>query len=257
MHRTSAALILLSSAISLQANAQSPDKEFAKQTNDKEGILRICQSQYENANYLSITTKDESFDNSLARLAGETEDFEDFRFVSTSKGTQAISPLLIEELPTGKWKCARGSIEAPMRLGREYRVSAPIYGKWPQSCRQSLFSAVGIPCNSSRIVGHATRRLLLKEEQCKQGGTCLVLYKISITGKASRQVIAVSMNSLQNIFPYDERKYQPLLGLGESSEKIFLGPPALECYTYPGLGDAAYLKRRYISCLGEKAKEWN
>ncbi len=120
------------SAAPLQIRAQNLDRKFAEQGLDKERTHEICSKQHDNAHYFSVHKEVEpkSFSSALSALApsdefGEFRDV-DMRFIKTPKGVQGIFSS-VEQQSSGKWKCKRGPIEAPIALGKEYKTSTPIY----------------------------------------------------------------------------------------------------------------------------------
>lgn len=127
--------------ISLNPKAKTVEQEFRKQESDKAVTQKICTSQYENAQYESVTTK-KRFDDSLLQLASVADNFRDLRFAITTKDIQGISGSPAEQQPSGKWKCVRGSMEVPMRLGKEYRESIPVYEPMPMppDCFKKLYA---------------------------------------------------------------------------------------------------------------------
>lgn len=267
MHYLRSVAVLLFCLTCVDAQSQALDQKFLLQDGDRNNTQSICNRQYDAAQYWPTRASDKSFLSSLDRLVSgihdDFNDFDDIRFIATPKGVQGITPS-IEQQSSGKWKCKRGSLEAPMFLGKEYRVSTPVYATLPAKCYEGLGSAftplpsrryMHAPECTSRIVGYRTRRRLLKEEGCKKGGKCLVLYKDSIEGKASRQVIAVSAESLRSIFPYSEREEYIFTGRALGGELwTHLGPASLHCKTTSG--DAEVRRGLYESCLRSRAIGW-
>jgi hypothetical protein len=201
----------------------------------------------------------------------------------TSRGVQGISPSVIQQ-SSGKWKCERGSIESPMVLGKEYSKTRPLYTQTssPPGCRplvilppypgRSLvpFDPFARPC-SKRLTGYETSRRMIKDEDCRNSLRCLVIYRNTNGGKTSRDIIGVSVGSLERLFPYSEN---PLLVdtrlYGEGVYDIRLGPVSLDCrssylgrslradevgeYDWKNNNTAkSFFREIYLSCLQLKA----
>jgi len=267
-------LLLIVFAAPLRIHAQTLDRKFAEQDIDKERTSRICSKQYSSAQYFSVhkETESKSFSSALAALDptdefGEFRDFSGwaFRFIKSPKGVQAIFGS-VEQQSSGKWKCKRGPIEEPMLIGKEYKISTPVYVYTPPGCW--LHSPLLLrpnwdrPC-ISKLIGYQAKRRMLKEEKCAKGGTCLVLYKQSAEGKMAKRVIGVSVSSMQEIFPYKEDEYESEYG----EKSVSLGPSEISCsYSLRhipallGIDKAKAGRESYADlykmCLGNKASEW-
>lgn len=231
-----------------QAQIEPLDQKFKNQQSDRGKTLEICRKQYAGAAYLYSREKSDKGPLAPSPLFGDEIDTDGFRFMVTSRGVQGISPSVVQQ-PSGKWKCERGSIESPMVLGKEYSKTRPLYTQTssPPGCRplvilppypgRSLvsFDPFARPC-SKRLAGYETSRRMIKDEECRNGLRCLVLYRNTNGGKASRDVIGVSVGSLERLFPYSE---DPILvdtrlnGEGGYYD-IRLGPASLDCRSYLG-----------------------
>jgi hypothetical protein len=249
----------------VQAQMTLLDKKFESQVEDKEKTLAICKKQYESAAYLFVRPKKEGFEGSLNAIgvaSGLEDDFDGFRFIATPKGVQAISPSVVQQ-PSGKWKCERGSIDAPMLLGKEYIKNLPLlrldcppiplsYRRWGHSC-------------ASGPVTYRSQKRMIKEERCRTSLDCLVFYGQDGGGKASRTVTGVSLKSIQSLFPYDERVlFFYAKTTGENIYEVRIGPDDLDCaayYSRNGQQEAyewkgenkSRMREVYVSCLQSKA----
>lgn len=250
------------------------DKKFESQVEDKEKTLAICKKQYESAAYLFVRPKKEGFEgalNAFGVAAGLEDDFDGFRFIATPKGVQAVSPSVVQQ-PSGKWKCARGSIDAPMLLGKEYIKKLPLlrldcppiplsYRRWGHSC-------------ASGPVTYRSQKRMIKEERCRTGLDCLVFYGQDEGGKASRTVIGVSLKSVETLFPYEERVLFAFRSRsGDDMYQVRIGSDDLRCIAshhqsglpiYKMIHEEAYewkrknkshMRKEYVSCLQSRVIE--
>lgn len=180
------------------------DKKFKGQEDDKGKTLAICENQYQSAAYLFVRPKKEGSE-ALGVASGLEDDIDGFRFIATPKGVQAVRPSVVQQ-PSGKWKCERGSISAPMLLGKEYIKNLPLLRL---DCLRDPFSPSfyrqrSHSCSSKSVV-YRTQKRMIKIEQCLTSLDCLVFYRQDEEGKASRAVIGVSLKSIQALFPYQEK----------------------------------------------------
>ena len=83
--------------------AQPLVETYKRQEELRLRVADICYSQFEKAQYHPVKGQDE-----------------DLRWMISAKGVQAIMAVVIPARSGGSYKCARGSYEHPMLLGRTY-----------------------------------------------------------------------------------------------------------------------------------------
>lgn len=279
-------LVWIASFCPAQAQIEPLDQKFKNQQTDREKTLEMCKKQYAGAAYLYSREKSDKGALAPSPVFGDGVDTDGFRFMVTSRGVQGISPSVVQQ-SSGKWKCERGSIESPMALGKEYSKTRPLYTQTssPPGCRPFVilppypgrplvpFDPFARPC-SKRLTGYETSRRMVKDEECRNGLRCLVLYRNTNGGKTSRDVIGVSVGSLERLFPYSEDPIlvdtlvDARLNAWGGYYDIRLGPASLDCRSYLGrsLGvdetgvydwknkknTKSSFRERYLSCLQYK-----
>ena len=102
--------------------AQPLVETYRRQEDLRLRIAEICDAQFEKAQYHPVKGQDE-----------------DLRWMISAKGVQAIMAVVIPARSGGSYKCARGSYEHPMLLGRTYTYrNEVITSKQAAACRRLI-----------------------------------------------------------------------------------------------------------------------
>ena len=149
------------------ALAQSLKAAFQGQQDDRLRVQAICEAQYKNAQFYPL------------------EDSKKYRYMVSDRGIQAISPQVVQQ-SSGVYMCDRGGIEAPMRVGSEYKSDFPIC-----LIHECLLSPLPMPVKGAS--GYRVTRVL-EIDQCLSsalfGEKCLFLYESINGGAVTRHVLA-------------------------------------------------------------------
>lgn len=135
------ALLLFESGLQAQPLVET----YKRQEELRLRVAEICDAQFEKAQYHPVKGQDE-----------------DLRWMISAKGVQAIKAVVIPARSGGSYKCARGSYEQPMLLGRTYtsRSVRVLTSKQAAACR-----------SLERRVAALDAEIATLTQQLERGGT--------------------------------------------------------------------------------------